>query len=374
MVMFRQNPQYTQRMRLAQAMTAAGNDGSPVQHPLQAIGRVAQAYSGHKLAERTEAEEQERRKKTYSELADAFSGGVNQPEGDRRQQLVDALMANPDTADYGAQLGTQMIMEKPERKVAKDARGRSRYQDTGDFVFDDMADYDKNVLSPEALAQKQAIAQSGRSQIVNRVDTGTPVPQYNKLPAEYVYKRGPDGQILIDEEGVPTVARVKGGPSDVESKQNRTQRESRLAGHADKVELLEGLIDEAKAESSVWTTGFMGSALSGVSQTPAHDMLKRLDTIKANIGFDRLQEMRDNSPTGGALGQVSEMENRLLQAVWGNLEQSQSREAFEKNLELVKQQVRASWERVARAYEQDYGVPYDGEMPQERQDDPLGIR
>lgn len=45
----------------------------------------------------------------------------------------------------------------------------------------------------------------------------------------------------------------------------------------------------------------------------------RLGTIQANVGFDELQEMRDNSPTGGALGQVSEREIDFLQALRGNI-------------------------------------------------------
>ena len=65
--------------------------------------------------------------------------------------------------------------------------------------------------------------------------------------------------------------------------------------------------------------------MSGVPGTKAHDLSERLGTIKANIGFDRLQAMRDASPTGGALGQVSEFENKMLQATYGALTQSQSK-------------------------------------------------
>jgi len=50
---------------------------------------------------------------------------------------------------------------------------------------------------------------------------------------------------------------------------------------------------------------------------------ENLATIRANVGFDKLQSMRDASPTGGALGQVSELENRLLQATSGSLDQNQ---------------------------------------------------
>jgi len=75
-----------------------------------------------------------------------------------------------------------------------------------------------------------------------------------------------------------------------------------------------------------------GSVTSGIPLTPAHDFSEMLSTIKANIGFDKLQSMRDASPTGGALGQVSEFENKLLQSVFGSVEQSQSPEQLRYNL------------------------------------------
>ena len=79
-------------------------------------------------------------------------------------------------------------------------------------------------------------------------------------------------------------------------------------------------------------SGIVGSMTKDIPMMPAHDFSQMLDTIKANIGFDKLQSMREASPTGGALGQVSEFENRLLQAVFGSLAQSQSPEQLRYNL------------------------------------------
>lgn len=79
-------------------------------------------------------------------------------------------------------------------------------------------------------------------------------------------------------------------------------------------------------------TGMVGSLSKGIPGTPAHDMQEILTTIQANIGFDKLQAMREASPTGGALGQVSDFENRQLQAIYGSLAQSQSEEQFRYNL------------------------------------------
>jgi hypothetical protein len=133
---------------------------------------------------------------------------------------------------------------------------------------------------------------------------------------------------------------------------------ARITGKDDQVEMLNGLIDEAADSAGILTNGFLGTLTELVWGSPAYDLVAQLETIRANIGFDKLQQMRESSPTGGALGQVSDRENRLLQAVWGNLENSQSPTQFKENLELVREQVGQSWDRVADAYRKDYGEDY----------------
>ena len=66
-----------------------------------------------------------------------------------------------------------------------------------------------------------------------------------------------------------------------------------------------------------------GSMLSSVWNTDSRKLAGLLTNLKAVIGFDTLAEMRANSPTGGALGQVSNIEINLLQAVQGTLDQGQ---------------------------------------------------
>jgi len=102
--------------------------------------------------------------------------------------------------------------------------------------------------------------------------------------------------------------------------------------HASKV-----ITDVADAKSLVsgLTTGLTGKAQSYVPGTDAYNLNQRLLTIKANLGFDRLQQMRDASPTGGALGQVAVQELNALQATVGSLELGQSREELAKNLNKI---------------------------------------
>jgi hypothetical protein len=93
-------------------------------------------------------------------------------------------------------------------------------------------------------------------------------------------------------------------------------------------------VREAKDKVSGFTSGF-GSVLSVIPATAAKDLSKRLTTIKANLGFDRLQQMRDASPTGGALGQVAVQELVALQSTIASLDQDQSPDELAKGLDKV---------------------------------------
>lgn len=83
------------------------------------------------------------------------------------------------------------------------------------------------------------------------------------------------------------------------------------------------------------TTGLVGKTSSFVPGTDAYNLNQRLLTLKANLGFDRLQQMREASPTGGALGQVAVQELNALQSTVGSLDIGQDRKELAKNLEKV---------------------------------------
>ena len=78
-----------------------------------------------------------------------------------------------------------------------------------------------------------------------------------------------------------------------------------------------------------------GSVLKAVPGTNAADLDALLQGIGANIAFNKLNEMRQASPTGGALGQVTEGEHKRLQSVYGSLSQAQSEEQFLEVLERL---------------------------------------
>lgn len=96
-------------------------------------------------------------------------------------------------------------------------------------------------------------------------------------------------------------------------------------------------IDNGLDQIGFFTTGFIGKVGSYVPGTDAYNMDKVVTTIKANLGFDRLQAMRDASPTGGALGQVAIQELEALQSSVASLEVGQSASQLRRNLAKIKQ-------------------------------------
>ena len=80
--------------------------------------------------------------------------------------------------------------------------------------------------------------------------------------------------------------------------------------------------DALPLAESLWSAG-PGAMFSSVWNTDSRKLAGLLTNLRAIIGFDTLAEMRANSPTGGALGQVSNIEINLLQAVQGTLDQGQ---------------------------------------------------
>ena len=104
-------------------------------------------------------------------------------------------------------------------------------------------------------------------------------------------------------------------------------------------------IDEAEKLVGKGTTGF-GSYLSVVPGTPAKELSTVIGTIKARLGFDQLQQMRNASPTGGALGQVSNRELAALEGALASLDQGLSADALKQNLKQIKDSY-SRWQQTA---------------------------
>ncbi|XAI96521.1 hypothetical protein [Microcystis phage Mae-JY35] len=185
------------------------------------------------------------------------------------------------------------------------------------------------------LEWEKAQRAAGATSISNVVGDGS--PGLGKLSTDYGYVLGPDGKPRIDPNtGLPMAAPVPGSPAARELEQGARQAETRNTQTANSASVVLQDIDRAIEQVSGWTAG-PGSALSVVPGSSARDLSASLDTVKANIGFDRLQQMREASPTGGALGGIAVQELMMLQAVLGSLDQAQSPSQLAANLRRLKE-------------------------------------
>jgi hypothetical protein len=144
----------------------------------------------------------------------------------------------------------------------------------------------------------------------------------------------PQGFELQETNTGARLSPIPGGPAAREIEERERQQEERQASESSQANLITQEIDRAITEidsGGLPETGF-GSFLSGIPGTGAQKLSNNLKTIRANIGFQELQQMRENSPTGGALGNITIGEIERLEAIAGSLDQSQTSDELKFNL------------------------------------------
>lgn len=165
---------------------------------------------------------------------------------------------------------------------------------------------------------------------------------------DYSMVEGPDGTITVStvsprapQSELPPgyepaedggIRPIKGSPDDVKRQEAEAAKGKRVEQELTRANVILNSIENIIPRIDGFTAGFGGTALEKIAGTEAKDVAATIDTIKANIGFQTLQQMREASPTGGALGQIAVRELDFLQAALGNLSQSQSPAQLKKTL------------------------------------------
>ncbi len=117
-------------------------------------------------------------------------------------------------------------------------------------------------------------------------------------------------------------------------------------------------VREARDLVSKNTTGF-NALLKNLPETEARELANRIQTVTANLGFDRLSMMRDMSPTGGALGQVAVRELADLQASIANLDQFTRAEDLIAQLNKIERHYN-NWRAIVEGSVSTQEVPSNG--------------
>ncbi len=155
-----------------------------------------------------------------------------------------------------------------------------------------------------------------------------------------------------DQEPIP------GGPKDMGPRNKAVADTAKM-----KAQIVTQAVDEALAQLGPMSSGLPGQVMGMVPGTNAYNLEATLDTIKANIGFNELQAMRQASPTGGALGQVAVRELDMLQSTIASLKRGQSEANLRNGLEKVKRHYGAWKEAVDQAAAQEGGTSLTAKPP-----------
>lgn len=314
-----QNPQGTQR-----ALESLPVGGSMTMPPAQAPIQVAQA-----------------------------GGGIN-------PAIIEALSSryvNDQTRQIASLLLQQQIQAQQPQALINAGGGNLYDPNSGQWIQapgvgqldPTTAQQNYQFLLSQGLSREEAMDRAFRSGVTVNMPGQ---PNIGTIPPGWAATQDP-------ETGAWSMAPIPGGPAALEAEQvvaaGETKDEQAQTWNSIVNQEIGRALDIIE-NSGLPTTGMIGDWLSGLGGTGARDLRGLLDTIKANAGFDRLQAMRDASPTGGALGQVSERELAFLQSTIGNLEQSQSREQLEFNLRRL-QRIYQNMLEGRRAYD---GLLEDG--------------
>lgn len=269
-----------------------------------------------------------------SYIVDKNEGSISDPLGPEKPQELE-IIDGPD--------GSKIVVDKNTKEPIKGRDPVVPEEGNTDFERNFRnALRERPDLTREQFRRDMNTSTMKRFTDAAGVDVGDP-------PTDMAWSLDENGMVMRDERGAPIATPIAGTKTDLANKEAAKKAEEAAAGKIEKqgmkertanlvtenIDMAMDLIEKNK-DNWIPATG-LGAAVAGsIPQTPQYDVAGLLKTIQANIGFDKLQAMRDASPTGAALGPVSDFENQLLQATFGNLDLKQSHNMVMHNLRRIK--------------------------------------
>jgi hypothetical protein len=338
------------------------------------LSQLGQAFLARKAGQKADTAETEREQITRDLLARATGGGPDatqaraQLEGgdvasaltrydaqqlaaqtaQQEQARLAALQNMPGLTDQQraalaagigeAEVGKMLFAPPPEAASPSSSLGKIAADLKAGFITQEQAD--------AAIAKATAQSAGVRVNADGSVQVGGPVDGIGYGSAA----KGQEPAFVRTREGGTAVT-----PGPQQEAYNKARRgvDEFMAQNS----IVLGDIDKALESVGPLSTG-AGAALKDLpivgGITPAGQMESLMETIRANVGFDKLQAMREASPTGGALGAVTEKELAFLQAVFGSLRQDISPENVTRNLTRLREHMVGREQRIREAFAADF--------------------
>jgi hypothetical protein len=185
---------------------------------------------------------------------------------------------------------------------------------------------------PFQISPKGEVKEIGRGPMVQvSVDTGS---QFGPVPAGY--ERFTDDAGVVRERLIPGSREEQKLMQEADQAKGRQEQLERAGGSV--VQDLQRALNIVQKNPAATgrTAAAMLMAPSVIrAETDVQAAKAFVESALSNIGLDTLQRMRENSPTGGALGQVPIQQQQRLEQVLGSLDLTQRKEVVEDNVKRV---------------------------------------
>ena len=194
----------------------------------------------------------------------------------------------------------------------------------------------------------QKVAESGEASLTPGEMAVWNIYQRSKDKTEARTPPGYRSTPVGDLEAIP------GGPADLKLQGTFNQDTSALNASQDALRRLKTEAHSLRVHPGLEGITGMRGAFPNIPGGQAADAQAKLQTLKSQIAFGVLQDMRANSKTGGALGNVSDAEGKRLESNLAALDQAQSIEQFDASLQQIEDYVDTATDRLANAYNLKY--------------------
>lgn len=283
-----------------------------------------------------------------------------------------APMEGPRLPDASGQEGPGMTVpaETEEQKLSRlgiegyNALNRNQQQYGG--YITDMNGNTKFVSLPSGFKPAN-MPQAPTPNLIQPTDaTGAPIGSPTVIqPGRLTVTKPAAQDAATKEQAKLTAKQMANKPKELKLLNNTEANFDRMIAEAEAI----------KQDPSLGSALGMSQLLSKIPGTGAKRVASRINTLKSKTGFTVLSEMRASSPTGGALGNVSDTENKMLQENISSLDRGLSEQDFKDSLDRVINYAKEGKQRLRDAFESYYG---DTGGDNEKQnvsvkDDPLGL-
>ena len=241
--------------------------------------------------------------------------------GDLKEKLLTKSLEMAG-AEYKQQSAESIVGQRLAHAASTgDPAAVKRYQYYSRLSPEQKLDFDAANYKPEWLNQGNQVQQVNRAGPVAGV---APLPvnlKPGELPQTKYLQEKAVNQAQVEDKAAAQLPAL----------------EMKMGALADSNAVFNDAVDLAKQQAEGFGATGVGSQLTkDIGGTPAHNLSQTIKTIEASMGFSALQQMKDSSAQGSALGQVSDQEMIYLKTLVASVAQSQTKEQFLKNLDILK--------------------------------------